>query len=210
MPVKELIRSLVFDMARRFPPTCGQVSDGLIYRDFITVGVLLKKLKVIDKESDHGRSLIRDNWIYVQEPDVLVGRMQIFNNWSPYMVADPSTRSGSGWNISATTPTRSGASRTTKMIAARHREWSASASSIPRDVLDAHGDPHAENLSRHISAPTTASSEIRDYFDRFENLFLVGRNGMHNYNNQDHSMLTAMTAVDNISPVAWTSPTSGR
>ena len=85
MPVKELVRALDAEV----PAEVRQVSEGLIYRDFITVGLLLKELKVRE-DSPQGQQLIRDNWIYIQEPDVLVGRLQIFNNWSPYMVADPS------------------------------------------------------------------------------------------------------------------------
>ena len=84
MPVKELVRSLDAEV----PAEVRQVSEGLIYRDFITVGLLLKELKVRE-DSLPGRQLIRDNWIYIQEPDVQVGRLQIFNNWSPYMVSDP-------------------------------------------------------------------------------------------------------------------------
>src|SRR5689334_18439217 len=86
MPVKELIRG----MAPEAPANVREVADGLIYRDFITVGLLVPRLKV-KENSRKGEGLIRDNWIYVQEPDVMVGRLQIFNNWSPYMVADPNT-----------------------------------------------------------------------------------------------------------------------
>ena len=84
MPIKELMRCLDAPV----PANVMEVSDGLIYRDFITVGMLLKKLK-IKEESPNGSKLLSDNWIYIQEPDVMVGRMQIFNNWSPYLVADP-------------------------------------------------------------------------------------------------------------------------
>ena len=81
MPVKELVQA--FDAPA--PAEVSEVSDGLMYRDFITVGLLLKRLNI----QEPGEPLLKDNWIYIQEPDVLVGRMQIFNNWSPYMVGDP-------------------------------------------------------------------------------------------------------------------------
>jgi protoporphyrinogen oxidase len=81
MPVRELIDA----MDTPIPAEVREVSDGLQYRDFITVGLLVDKLRV--READGGT--LKDNWIYIQEPDVLVGRLQIFNNWSPYMVADP-------------------------------------------------------------------------------------------------------------------------
>ena len=83
-PVQEIMRS--FDVAP--PKNVLEVSDGLVYRDFITVGLLLRSLKIND-ETPQGKQLIRDNWIYIQEPDVQLGRLQVFNNWSPFMVADP-------------------------------------------------------------------------------------------------------------------------
>ena len=70
------------------PANVREVSDGLQYRDFITVGLLLDELKVRDENSSAAK-LISDNWIYIQEPDVLAGRLQVYNNWSPHMVADP-------------------------------------------------------------------------------------------------------------------------
>src|SRR6202021_1331779 len=83
MPVKELMQA--FESPA--PADVYEVSDGLMYRDFITVGLLLNRLNI----REQGEQLLKDNWIYIQEPDVLVGRMQIFNNWSPYMVSDPDT-----------------------------------------------------------------------------------------------------------------------
>ena len=79
--MRDLVRALKVEV----PANVREVSEGLQYRDFITVGVLANKLDVT--ESDKTR--IRDTWIYIQEPDVLLGRLQIFNNWSPYMVSDP-------------------------------------------------------------------------------------------------------------------------
>ncbi len=81
MPIKELIRAVGTPM----PEEVREVSEGLVYRDFITVGLLVNKLAVSE---DDGTPL-KDNWIYIQEPDVTVGRLQIFNNWSPALVADP-------------------------------------------------------------------------------------------------------------------------
>src|SRR4029077_18719365 len=82
MPVRELIAGL----EPPAPAKVREVSDGLMYRDFITVGLLCRRLKIRESSGEN----VRDNWIYIQEPDVLVGRLQIFNNWSPYMVANPS------------------------------------------------------------------------------------------------------------------------
>jgi protoporphyrinogen oxidase len=87
MPVKNLIRNLQLSIP--VPQEVKTVSDGLVYRDFITIGLLLDELKVKNqtKIKTHN-NLIPDNWIYIQERDVKIGRLQIFNNWSPYMVAD--------------------------------------------------------------------------------------------------------------------------
>ncbi|MHC4400373.1 MAG: NAD(P)/FAD-dependent oxidoreductase [Planctomycetota bacterium] len=85
MPVKQLVRSF----STPAPDPIRGIAEGLVYRDFITVGLLLDEL-AITEQTDRGPGLVRDNWIYIQEPDVRVGRMQIFNNWSPYLVADPS------------------------------------------------------------------------------------------------------------------------
>jgi protoporphyrinogen oxidase len=84
MPVRDFIRSL----NTAVPGNVQEVSDGLMYRDFITVGLLLEDLNVTE-QTEQGQKLISDNWIYIQEPDVLAGRLQIFNNWSPWMVSDP-------------------------------------------------------------------------------------------------------------------------
>jgi len=82
MPIRELMRSMNLPV----PKHIQAISDGLMYRDFITVGLLVDRLLLTEPDG----SMIKDTWIYVQEPDVLVGRIQIFNNWSPYLVSDPS------------------------------------------------------------------------------------------------------------------------
>ena len=190
MPVKELVQSLDGSV----PANVREVSDGLLYRDFLTVGLLVEGLK--GELTQAGGKIVDDNWIYVQEPDVLAGRMQIFNNWSPYMVAQPSV---SGWelNISAMRHDELWDKPDAEMIELARQEWTQIGIIDRNRVLDA----------RVIRVPKTYPAyfgtydrfdEIRSYLDRFENLFLVGRNGMHKYNNQDHSMLTAMVAVDNI------------
>ncbi|HVX56173.1 MAG TPA: NAD(P)/FAD-dependent oxidoreductase, partial [Candidatus Saccharimonadales bacterium] len=82
MPVRELLRA----MDAPIPEEVQAISDGLQYRDFITVGLLVDRLLITEADG----SPVKDTWIYIQEPDVLVGRMQIFNNWSPHLVSDPS------------------------------------------------------------------------------------------------------------------------
>ena len=191
MPVKELVRSLDAEV----PAEVRQASEGLIYRDFITVGLLLKELKV-HEDSPQGRQLIRDNWIYIQEPDVLVGRLQIFNNWSPFMVSDRSKvwvgleyfcyETEDLWKMSDQELIELGGKELEKIgIIDRSAVLDATVIRMPKTYPAYFG-----TYDRF--------DEVRRFVDRFSNLFLLGRNGMHRYNNQDHSMLTAMVAVDNI------------
>jgi len=191
MPIKELMRALDADV----PANVLEVSDGLIYRDFITVGLLLTKLKISEQTPD-GARLLSDNWIYVQEPDVQVGRMQIFNNWSPYLVADPNTVwIGLEYFCYDTDPVWR--LPDADMIDLAKREMAKIGIIEAGDVLDACVIRVPKTYPAYFGA-YERFEEIKTYVNGLENLFLVGRNGMHKYNNQDHSMLTAMTAVDNI------------
>ncbi len=193
MPMRELITCLTFESPSQTVPTdIRMISDGLQYRDFITVGLLVDRLKV--HETDGG--LLKDTWIYIQEPDVTVGRLQIFNNWSPHLLADPSkVWIGLEYFCYDTDPIWSMPDDELKKFAIAEVEKIG--------ILDANAvsDSHVERVPKTYPAyfgTYDRFSELRDYINTFENLFLIGRNGMHKYNNQDHSMLTAMTAVDNI------------
>ena len=191
MPVRTLIRAL--DAA--VPGNVKEVNDGLMYRDFITVGLLLKDLN-IKEDTPQGKKLISDNWIYIQEPDVIAGRLQIFNNWSPWMVSDPKkvwigveyfcNENDSLWIRSDEELKKLAAQELAKIGIIQE---SAVLDSMVLRVPKAY-PAYFGTYGRF--------DEIREFLDKFENLFLIGRNGMHRYNNQDHSMLTAMTAVDSI------------
>ncbi|MBM3270238.1 MAG: NAD(P)/FAD-dependent oxidoreductase [Candidatus Sericytochromatia bacterium] len=193
MPVRDLVAAL----GDAVPAEVASVARGLMYRDFMTVGLLLKKLAIRNQTAFRTvGDIVPDNWIYIQEPDVKIGRLQIFNNWSPYMVSDPDTvwvgleyfcnEGDELWSMPDAQFAQFGIEELAKI------------SIIDKaDVLD----------STVIRAPKAypayfgtydSFDVLRTYFDTIDNLFLVGRNGMHKYNNQDHSMLTAMTAVDNI------------
>jgi protoporphyrinogen oxidase len=188
MPVRELIDALDAPI----PSEVREVSDGLQYRDFITVGLLVDKLTV--READGGP--LKDNWIYIQEPDVLVGRLQIFNNWSPYMVADPSkTWIGLEYFCYQTDALWKMADEDLKKFAIAEVEKIGILQAC--DVTDAHVVRVPKTYPAYFGT-YDRFHVIREFLDRYPNLYLVGRNGMHKYNNQDHSMLTAMTAVDNI------------
>ena len=191
MPMRELTHALEAGGAN-VPANVREVSDGLQYRDFITVGVLANKLDV--KEPDGG--LIRDTWIYIQEPDVLLGRLQIFNNWSPYMVSSPDkVWIGLEYFCYDTDPLWSTPDEELKKFAAGELEKIGILRTS--EVTDAHVVRVPKTYPAYFGT-YSRFDELRNWVDGFQNLFLVGRNGMHKYNNQDHSMLTAMGVVDGI------------
>lgn len=191
MAVRDLVRAL----QGPHPPEIVEISEGLMYRDFIAIGLLVRDLKVKEDTPD-GARLLRDNWIYIQEPDVLVGRLQIFNNWSPYLVPDPSkvwlgleyfcNQGDRLWNLSDEELIRLGSEELSKIGIIE-----------AGDVLDGTVVRMEKTYPAYFGT-YSRFEELRRYLDRYENLFLIGRNGMHRYNNQDHSMLAAMVAVDNI------------
>jgi protoporphyrinogen oxidase len=188
MPIKDLISAL----DQRVPDNVVEVAQGLMYRDFVTVGLLVDKLSVTESDG----SPLKDTWIYIQEPDVLLGRLQIFNNWSPYMVADPSKIwLGLEYFCYDTDELWRMPDEQIKQFAISEIEKIGILKAS--DVLDGHVVRVPKTYPAYFGT-YDRFEEIRAYLDRYQNLFLVGRNGMHKYNNQDHSMLTAMTAVDNI------------
>jgi len=192
MPVRDLVRAISATAPGQVPADVTQVSEGLMYRDFITVGLLASKLAVKEKDG----SLLKDNWIYIQEPDVVVGRLQIFNNWSPWLVGDPGkvwigleyfcNDTDDLWKLSDEAMSRFAIAEIAKIGILK-----------AKDVEDSHVVRVPKTYPAYFGT-YDRFDVIRNYLDGFENLFLVGRNGMHKYNNQDHSMLTAMTAVENI------------
>jgi len=191
MPMRDLTRALA-KAGTSIPSNVREVSEGLEYRDFITVGILANKLDVT--ESD--KTLIKDTWIYIQEPDVLLGRLQIFNNWSPYMVSDPTkVWIGLEYFCYETDPLWSMPDEDLKRFAARELEQIGILKTV--EVLDAHVVRVPKTYPAYFGT-YNRFDELRAFTDHFSNLFLVGRNGMHKYNNQDHSMLTAMAVVDGI------------
>jgi protoporphyrinogen oxidase len=190
MPVKDLLNAFGSDA----PEAVKEIGNSLQYRDFITVGLLVNQLVVRDETSPNG--LIKDNWIYIQEPEVKAGRLQIFNNWSPYMVENAKrvwlgveyfcNQGDALWNLPEE-----------EMAALAKEELETIGIIRQSDVLD------SLVIRMEKAYPAYFGSyqrfpEVCEFLDGFKNLFLIGRNGMHSYNNQDHSMLAAMTAVDNI------------
>ena len=183
MPVQELIGG----MNGVVPPNVRQVAEGLQYRDFITVGVLLKRL---------AEGTLPDTWIYIQEKDVKIGRLQIFNNWSPYMVKDPNTV-WVGMEYFCNKEDMFWQQPDSRIRATAIEELKKMGLAKVEDVLDATVLRMEKTYPAYFGT-YNRFDEIRQFIDRITNLYLIGRNGMHKYNNSDHSMLTAMVAVDNI------------
>ena len=142
------------------------------------------------------QKLISDNWIYIQEPDVFAGRLQIFNNWSPYMVADPS-KVWLGVEYFCYEMDDLWRRPDEEMAELAAAELAKIGIIERRDVLDSTVLRMPKTYPCYFGT-YSRFGELRAWVDTFENLNLVGRNGMHRYNNQDHSMLTSMIAVDNI------------
>jgi protoporphyrinogen oxidase len=188
MPVKELVA----DMKPPAPATVREISDGLMYRDFITVGVLCDRIKLREVDGE----VVKDNWIYIQEPDVLVGRLQIFNNWSPFMVAERG-KIWIGLEYFCNDTDALWRKTDAEMIELAKSELASMNILEPQDVQDATVIRMEKTYPAYFGT-YARFPEVISWVNKLDNLFLVGRNGMHKYNNQDHSMLTAMTAVDNI------------
>jgi protoporphyrinogen oxidase len=192
MPVRELVNK----MNGPVPPDVQQVAEGLQYRDFLTVGILLKKMSEGRKNKLKQSGQLNDNWIYIQERDVKVGRLQIFNNWSPHMVSDPNTV----W-IGMEYFCNEGDAIWTMPVADMKAFAIAELEKIgliqKENVLDATVVKMEKAYPAYFGSYDRFDT-VKQYVNGFENLFLVGRNGMHKYNNSDHSMLTAITAVNNI------------
>ena len=194
MPLKDLVR----DMDTKVPTKIQKIAEGLPYRDFVTVGLLVKKLNLKNETNIKTLgNIVPDCWIYVQEPDVKLGRIQIFNNWSPYMVKNPDKTVWIGleyfcnendefWNMSDK-----------KCVEFATNELISMGIIKEKDVLDSHREkvkkayPAYFDTYEHID-------ELIKYLNKFDNLYCVGRNGQHRYNNMDHSMVTAFETVNNI------------
>jgi protoporphyrinogen oxidase len=182
-PMRELVRGIRPEVSER----TGRAADSLKYRDFLTVMLILKERDKFD-----------DNWIYIHDPRVKVGRVQNFKSWSPEMVPDPN-KACYGLEYFCFEGDGVWESKNEDLIALATRELIQIGLAKEGDVVDGtvvrqkKAYPvYDDDYARHVAT-------IRQELDtRYPNLHLVGRNGMHKYNNQDHAMMTAMLCVENI------------
>jgi protoporphyrinogen oxidase len=193
MPVKDLTVAMQADL----PDAIGGIGTQLQYRDFITVGLLYRKLRRTAAAIDPKTHLVADNWIYIQDAGVKVGRLQIFNNWSPYMVADPDTV-WVGLEFFAKDDDELWAMSEPALKALALREMQQLRLADEADALDAVVIRQPKAYPGYFGDAYENFEELREYLDGIKNLYLIGRNGMHRYNNQDHSMLSAKFAVEAI------------
>ena len=194
MPVKDLVAGM-----SGVPEHIAAIASGLPYRDYMTLGVLVKSLRLKNETKIKTLgNIIPDNWIYVHDRSVKMGRIQVFNNWSPYMVRDINNTVWLGleyfcsegdelWSMTNEEFAELGITEMLKMGLIASRD----------DVLDT----HAERVRKAYPAYFDTyehMDELREWLNGIANLYCVGRNGQHRYNNIDHSMCTAFEAVKNI------------
>jgi protoporphyrinogen oxidase len=194
MPVKDLVAGM-----SNVPQKEAQIADGLPYRDYVTVGLLIDKLN-LKNETDIKTlgNIIPDCWIYVQDTGVKLGRIQFYNNWSPYMVKNPDNTVWIGleyfcaegddfWNLSDEQCISLGINELIKMGIINDKN----------QVKDSHREKVKKAYPAYFDTYDQID-ELIEYLNTYENLYCVGRNGQHRYNNMDHSMVTSFEAVKNI------------
>lgn len=194
MPLRDLVLGM-----NDVPRQITEYAKGLPYRDFVTVGLLLPKLNLKNETKLKTlNNIVPDCWIYVQDAGVKLGRIQIFNNWSPYMVEKPEETVWIGLEYFCT--------EGDKYWKLSERKWAELGASelIKMGIIDSKDqilDYHKESVKKAYPAYFDTYDHIDDiirYMDGFENLYCVGRNGQHRYNNMDHSMVTSFEAVHNL------------
>ncbi len=180
------LRELVFAMRPQAPQAVRKAAEGLKYRDFFTVGLIIDKPEIIP-----------DNWIYIHSPDVRVGRIQNFKNWSPAMVPDPNTTS-LGLEYFCFDTDEIWNKDNQKLIAMAAQEVEMLGFASRDQVCDGLVIRSPKTYPIYDEGYDSRVKIIRDYLSGITNFQTMGRNGLHRYNNQDHSMLTALYAVRNI------------
>ena len=189
------VSALIADLDCPVPADVRETAIKLPYRDFITVGLLVNKLKIKNTTKIKTvADVVPDCWIYVQEPSVKMGRVQIFNNWSPYMVKDFQNTVWIGLEYFC--------SEGDEMWTMPDAEFIkfATAEAVETGLIEAGSVLDSIRINVEKAYPAYFGTYehfdlVKDYLNKFDNLFCIGRNGQHRYNNMDHSMLTAIEAV---------------
>ena len=195
MPMNDLIASF---NGIDIPTEIKDIAKGLPFRDFLTVGLLVDKLNLINETNIKTfGNIIPDCWIYVQEPEVKMLRIQIFNNWSPYLVKDARNKVWIGLEYTCSEGDKFWNMSDKEFIDFAIDEL-VSMNIITKDQVE---DAHREKIKKAYPAYFDTYKDIDkliEYVNKYDNLFCIGRNGQHRYNNMDHSMVTAIEAAKNI------------
>lgn len=199
MPIKDLVKGM---KGEKIPEEIQKIAEGLPYREFMSVVLLVDKIKLVNKTKIKTiGNIVPDSWIYVQEPDVKMGRLQIFNNWSPYIFNKKEdikdkvlisleyfcNEEDEDWNM----PEKD-------FIDFAIKE------AIKIDLIDKNTvieDTYRIKIKKAYPAYFDTYDQIDtlvEYLNTYENLYCIGRNGQHRYNNMDHSVLTAFEVANNI------------
>lgn len=195
MPVKDLV--VGFD-GEEVPEKILNIAKGLPYVDFQTVGVLVNKLKLKNKTKIKTLgNIVPDCWIYVQEPEVKMLRLQIFNNWSPYLVKDAENTVWIGLEYTCQEGDKYWNMEDKEFSEFAINELASIGIIDKEDVMDFHREKIKKAYPAYFDTYEQID-EIIEYLNNFDNLYCVGRNGQHRYNNMDHSMATSFEAVKNI------------
>lgn len=194
MPVRELVPAIEDST----PTDIAAAAKGLPYRDFITVGLLVDRLCLKNNtDIPNFNGLVPDCWIYVQDASVKLGRIQIFNNWSPYMVEDFKNKVWIGLEYFCNEGDEMWTSTDDKFIKFAAAELEKIGVIKASDIIDSHMERIKKAYPAYFDT-YDKMDDIKNYLDGFNNLFCMGRNGQHRYNNMDHSMITAFETVDEI------------
>lgn len=192
MPIKDLLESF-----NKVDSHILNIASSLPYRDFITVGVLVSKLSIENTTKIKTlNNIIPDNWLYVQDNKVHLGRIQVFNNWSPYMVKnnEKTVWLGLEYFCNENDWLWSSSDEEIKNYACRELK---KMKIIDQDVLDSCCIRVKKAYPAYFDSYKDID-QIKKYLNKIDNLYCIGRNGQHRYNNMDHSMLTAIKCADNI------------
>ena len=194
MPVKDLVAGM-----NDVPEEYAKIAEGLPYRDYMTVGVLVNKLNLKNETKTKTiGNIVPDNWVYVHDKKVKMGRFQIYNNWSPYMVKNIESNVWLGleyfcnegdemWSMTDEAFAKMAISEMVKMGLIDNEN----------EVIDSHVERVKKAYPAYFDT-YDQMDELREYLNKITNLYCVGRNGQHRYNNIDHSMCTSFETVKNI------------
>ena len=191
MPLKDLINGM-----NDVPDAPARIAAGLPYRDYVTIGILVKKL-LLNNQTDMKTvgGIVPDCWVYVQDRNVKMGRFQVYNNWSPYMVKDLENTVWIGLEYFCNEGDILWTMAEEKLVEFGIEEMINIGLISDRSVVL---DSHIERVKKAYPAYFDTYSEIETliaFLNTIENLYCVGRNGQHRYNNLDHSMITSFEAV---------------